>query len=99
MNRKRQKLSIFIWGMAVLIIRGLYLFLGWNSVTDIYGFYENAMIRAEESEPMLSSGLSFVYSNFLSDILRFTGNYIHVIFVIQVLLQVVSIFLFMCVFY
>ncbi len=95
MNRKRQKLSIFIWGMAVLIIRGLYLFLGWNSVTDIYGFYENAMIRAEESEPMLSSGLSFVYSNFLSDILRFTGNYIHVIFVIQVLLQVVSIFLFL----
>lgn len=94
MSKGRRKISIAAWSVMVFISRILYLVLGWNTVTDDYGFYQHAMIRAEESEPLLSSGLSFAYSNFLSILLRFTGNRICVVFVVQMIMQVMALLLF-----
>ena len=61
----KRRASIIIWTILVAGVRALYVFLHWNMVTDYYGYYEHAMIRAEESMPVLSSGLALAYTDIL----------------------------------
>lgn len=93
-NRKRRA-SIIIWIVLVALIRVLYLFLNLNSVTDQYSYFEHAMIRAAESEPQLSSGLSFAYTNTLSKLLLLCGNRIEAVIIFQTVLQLLALYLFL----
>ena len=57
-KRRKRRASIIIWTILVAGVRALYVFLNWNMVTDYYGYYERAMVRAEAGTPILSSGLA-----------------------------------------
>lgn len=90
MKGKKQNIAIAIWSVVILSAQLVYGVLQWNTVTDSYGF------GAKEGRELLSSGLSFAYSNFLSRIFSLTGNNIHAAFIVQLLLQVMTAVLLFC---
>lgn len=96
MKSKKQRASIIIWTILVAGVRALYVFLHWNMVTDYYGYYEHAMIRAEESIPVLSSGLALAYTDILSKLLALCGNHLEAVLVLQGVLQVAALYFFLC---
>ena len=92
---KKRRASIIIWTILVAGVRALYVFLHWNMVTDYYGYYEHAMIRAEESMPVLSSGLALAYTDILSKLLALCGNHPEAVLVLQGVLQVAALYFFL----
>ena len=96
MKRRKRRASIIIWTILVAGVRALYVFLNWNMVTDYYGYYERAMIRAEESTPLLSSGLVYAYTNVLSKLLSLCGNHLEAVLVFQGILQMAALYCFLC---
>lgn len=95
MKSKKRRASIIIWIILVAGVRALYVFLHWNMVTDYYGYYEHAMIRAEESTPVLSSGLALAYTDILSKLLALCGNHLEAVLVLQGVLQVAALYFFL----
>lgn len=95
MKKRKRRASIIIWIVLVALIRMLYMILILNSVTDQYSYFEHAMIRAGESEPQLSSGLSFAYTNTLSKLLLLCGNRIEAVIIFQTVLQILALYLFL----
>lgn len=95
MKRMKRRASIIIWTILVAGVRALYVFLNWNMATDYYGYYEHAMIRAEESTPLLSSGLVYAYTNVLSKLLSLCGNHLKAVLVLQGVLQVAALYFFL----
>ena len=95
MKRRKRRASIIIWTILVAGVRALYVFLNWNMVTDYYGYYERAMIRAEESTPLLSSGLAYAYTNVLSKLLSLCGNHLEAVLVFQGILQMAALYCFL----
>ncbi len=95
MKRMKRRASIIIWTILVAGVRALYVFLNWNMVTDYYGYYECAMIRAEESTPLLSSGLAYAYTNVLSRLLALCGNHLEAVLVFQGILQLAALYCFL----
>ena len=95
MKSKKRRASIIIWIILVAGVRALYVFLHWNMVTDYYGYYECAMIRAEESVPVLSSGLVLAYTDILSKLLALCGNHLEAVQVLQGVLQVAALYFFL----
>ena len=95
MKSKKRRASIIIWTILVAGVRALYVFLHWNMVTDYYGYYEHAMIRAEESTPVLSSGLTLAYTDILSKLLALCGNHLEAVLVLQGVLQVAALYFFL----
>ena len=95
MKSKKRRASIIIWTILVAGVRALYVFLHWNMVTDYYGYYEHAMIRAEESMPVLSSGLALAYTDILSKLLALCGNHPEAVLVLQGVLQVAALYFFL----
>lgn len=94
MKSNKRRASIIIWTILVAGVRALYVFLHWNMVTDYYGYYEHAMIRAEESTPVLSSGLALAYTDILSKLLALCGNHLEAVLVLQGVLQVAALYFF-----
>lgn len=94
-KKRKRRASIIIWIVLVAVIRVLYMFLNLNSVTDQYGYFEHAMIRAGESEAQLSSGLSFAYTNTLSKVLLLCGNRMEAVMIFQTVLQLLALYLFL----
>ena len=94
-KRRKRRASIIIWTILMAGVRALYVFLNWNMVTDYYGYYERAMIRVEESEPVLSSGLAYVYTNVLSKLLLLCGNHSEAALIFQGILQVAALYFFL----
>lgn len=88
-----QTLLTLLWGAAVAGSRVLYFLLRKQTAVDTYEYFANAMIRAEESEIPLNSGLAYAYTKNLSGLLRFTGNRIEAVCVYQMVLQILWIIL------
>lgn len=82
-----------LWGLAVAGSRILYFFLRKQEAVDTYEYFVNAMIRMEESDITLNSGLAYAYTGNLSGLLRFTGNRIEAVCVYQMVLQILWIIL------
>ena len=89
---KKKNLIIYsIWLFLTVAVRTLYYLFDYTGVKDSYGFYDSAMIRLEEGEYLLSSGLGFAYNNALVKYLKIAGNNIDVIFSWQLILEIVAI--------
>ena len=73
----------------------MYVFLNWNMVTDYYGYYERAMVRAEAGTPLLSSGLVYAYTDLLSKLLSLCGNHLQAVLVFQGILQTAALYCFL----
>lgn len=73
----------------------MYIFLNWNMVTDYYGYYERAMVRAEAGTPILSSGLAYAYTDLLSKLLSLCGNHLQAVLVFQGILQTAALYCFL----
>lgn len=95
MKSKKRRASIIIWTILVAGVRALYVFLHWNMVTDYYGYYEHAMIRAEAGTPILSSGLAYAYTDLLSKLLSLCGNHLQAVLVFQGILQTAALYCFL----
>ena len=95
MKRRKRRASIIIWTILVAGVRALYVFLNWNMVTDYYGYYERAMVRAEAGTPILSSGLAYAYTDLLSKLLSLCGNHLQAVLVFQGILQTAALYCFL----
>lgn len=73
----------------------MYVFLNRNMVTDYYGYYERAMVRAEAGTPILSSGLAYAYTDLLSKLLSLCGNHLQAVLVFQGILQTAALYCFL----
>lgn len=89
---KRGSICNFIWILAAVSSRIFWVISG--TVRDTYGYFEYAMIRAEEERPVLAAGLSAGYAKNLSGVLRFMGNRPEVIGGYQAILQILWLILF-----
>lgn len=95
MKKKTQILLISLWGLAVAGSRILYFLLNRRPVVDTYEYFANAMIQVEKSSTPFTSGLAYAYTDFLSGLLRFTGNRIEAVSFFQMITQILwLIFLF-----
>lgn len=95
MKKKTQILLISLWGLAVAGSRILYFSLNRRPVVDTYEYFANAMIQVEKSSAPFTSGLAYAYTEFLSRLLRFTGNRIEAVSIFQMITQILwIIFLF-----
>lgn len=94
-KRRKRRASIIIWTILVAGVRALYVFLNWNMVTDYYGYYERAMVRAEAGTPILSSGLAYAYTDLLSKLLSLCGNHLQAVLVFQGILQTAALYCFL----
>ncbi len=95
MKKKTQILLISLWGLAVAGSRMLYFLLNRRPVVDTYEYFANAMIQVEKSSTPFTSGLAYAYTDFLSGLLRFTGNRIEAVSFFQMITQILwLIFLF-----
>lgn len=88
MKKKTQILLILFWGLAVAGSRILFFFTCRRSAVDTYEYFTNAMIQAEKSSVPFTSGLAYAYTEFLSDLLRFTGNRIEAVGICQMVIQI-----------
>lgn len=95
MKKRKRRASIMIWIALVTIIRVLYVFLNRNVVTDLYSYFEHATRKAGERELLLTSGLSFAYTNVLSKVASWSGNRIEAVMLFQVILQILALCLFL----
>lgn len=93
MKKKTQVLLSLLWGLSAAGSRILYFYIRKQSVSDTYGYFANAMIRAGESKIPLNMGLAHAYTQNLSGLLRFTGNRIEAACVYQMVLQILWIIL------
>lgn len=95
MKKKTQILLISLWGLAVAGSRILYFWLSRRPIVDTYEYFSNAMIQAEKTGGAFTSGLAYAYTEFLSGLLRFTGNRIEAVIISQMITQILwLIFLF-----
>ena len=90
MVKRRDRIIYYIWLFLTVAVRLLYYLLDYKGVKDSFGFYDSGMIRLEEGEKVLSSGMGFAYTNAVSKILGLFGNDIHVIFVWQLVLETIA---------
>ncbi len=95
MKKKTQILLISLWGLAVAGSRIFYFWLSRRPIVDTYEYFSNAMIQAEKTGGAFTSGLVYAYTEFLSGLLRFTGNRIEAVIISQMITQILwLIFLF-----
>ena len=90
MIKRKDRIIFYIWLFVTTASRILFYLFDYTGVLDTYGFYDSAMIRLEEGEKVLSSGLGFAYTNSAARLLGLFGNKITVIFIWQLILEVVA---------
>lgn len=88
MNKKKNWLLLLLWFFVAATSRIQYYIFCGRSMVDTYGCFSYAMMRAEKQEPVLSSGLSYAFTNNLSRLLKFTGNLIDVVGIYQLVIQI-----------
>ena len=94
MEKKKQRLLTTVWILVASGIRILYFFLEHRNISDTYEYYAHSVIELGKKEPFLTSGLSYAYTEKLSDLLGFMGNHMEPIAVCQMLMQVVWLIVF-----
>ncbi len=90
MTKRKDRIIFYIWLFLAAASRILFYLFDYTGVLDTYGFYDSAMIRLEEGEKVLSSGLGFAYTNAASRLLGLFGNNIITIFIWQLVLEVIA---------
>ncbi|MDE6186302.1 MAG: hypothetical protein K2G39_12880 [Lachnospiraceae bacterium] len=93
MNKKKNWLLLLLWFFVAATSRIQYFIFGGRSMTDTYGYFSYAMIRAVKQTPVLNSGLSYAFTKSLSRLLMFTGNLIDAVGIYQLVIQVLWIVL------
>ncbi len=94
MDKRRQGLLTAIWILAAAAIRILYFLFGGGVPADTYEYYAGAMVRAGDTEPILTSGIAYAYTENLSKLLTFFGNRIEPVVIWQLVLQILWITMF-----
>lgn len=94
MEKKREVLPVVLWTLTAAGIRVLYFLLSNGQMNDTYEYYAHAMIEPGQKEPVLTSGLAYMYTESLSYLLGFVGNHIESVAVYQLLLQTVWLLLY-----
>lgn len=94
MEKKRQRLTAFLFLLVTAGIRILYFLYGNQTITDTYEYFKYAMVQLEEKELLLTSGLAYAYTEHLSKLLGFLGNRMEPVAVYQLLLQIVWLLVF-----
>ncbi len=90
MSKRRERIIILIWLLVTTAIRVLYYLLDYTGVTDPYGFYDSAILCAEQGEYYTASGLGFAYTNAITTFIRWIGFDMTIIFIWQLLMEIVS---------
>lgn len=88
MEKKKLRLFTAVWMLVASGIRILYFFLGNRHIADTYEYYAHSVIELGKKEPFLTSGLAYVYTEKLSNLLGFMGNHMEPIAAYQMLMQV-----------
>ncbi|MCR5501904.1 MAG: hypothetical protein K6F53_02755 [Lachnospiraceae bacterium] len=91
--KKRERITILIWLLFTCAIRVLYYLFDYTGVTDPYGFFDYAILRAEQQEYYTGSGLGFAYTHMLERFVLVFYDDISVVFVWQLLLELIALFL------
>lgn len=86
-----ESIAIILWLAVTAGIRIRYLLTGNIAVTDYFNYFEAAMIQADKQEPVLTSGIAYVYSQSLSKLFWFTGNRLDIVAVYQTVIQMLAI--------
>lgn len=90
MNKKRKITAGILFCLIFVLcagIRGFLLADGQIPLSDDASLYEASMIREEKNEQVMTSGVVFAYTEILTDVLKFTGNKLEAVAVMQLLLQ------------
>lgn len=95
MNKRKSGLLFFTGVLFIICSRILFFFFAGAGVEDTYGYFEQAMIRMEKTEPFFSSGLSYGFTHALSVALRFVGNRHFMAGLWQMTLQILWMILFL----
>lgn len=96
MKTKKRPLIILIWWALTVGIRILYYWFTYSPIQDTFGFFDSAIIRLEEGEHLLSSGLGFAFTNVLADLAGIFGTDIGWVFYFQLILEIFALlFLFL----
>ena len=88
MNKKRKITAGILFCLIFVLcagIRGFLLADGQIPLSDDASLYEASMIREEKNEPVMTSGVVFAYTEILTDVLKFTGNKLEAVAVMQLL--------------
>ena len=96
MNKKRKITAGILFCLIFVLcagIRGFLLADGQIPLSDDASLYEASMIREEKNEPVMTSGVVFAYTEILTDVLKFTGNKLEAVAVMQLLLQCATVVL------
>ena len=96
MNRKRKITTGLLFCLIFVLcagIRGFLLADGQIPLKDEAALYEASMIREEKNEPVMTSGVVFAYTEIVTDVLKFTGNKLEAVAVMQLLLQCATVVL------
>ncbi len=76
--------------LGFVVIRGLSLLPSWGNIVDSYGYYSAAVIGQEQMSAKLSSGISYAYTESLSDLISIIGNEKWFVAVYHILLQIIT---------
>lgn len=87
MENKKQLVLSVLWVLAAPITRILYFLFDSRTVVDTYGYY--AHVTGMESEPFLTSGMAYAYTNHLSKVLPYLEAGTEGIGLYHLILQVV----------
>lgn len=96
MNKKRKITAGILFCLIFVLcagIRGFLLADGQIPLRDDVSLYEASMIREEKNEPVMTSGVVFAYTEIVTDVLKFTGNKLEAVAVMQLLLQCATVVL------
>ena len=96
MNKKSKITAGILFCLIFVLcagIRGFLLADGHIPLRDDASLYEASMIREEKNEPVMTSGVVFAYTEILTDVLKFTGNKLEAVAVMQLLLQCAAVVL------
>lgn len=74
MEKKKQKLLMTIWLSVAALSRILYFYLVQEKAVDTYAYYANASVKTGITEPVLTSGLAYAYTENLSNLLELLGG-------------------------
>lgn len=79
---------------AAAILYRFYLILHFDESIKESSFYDMAMVKSDGGVPEITHGASYLYTVCLSFVLSFTGNKVAAGVMLQMILQVIAIFLF-----
>lgn len=92
-----KKNALFVSGFFLFVITRIIYLLCYKGVTDPYGYFKKAMIRAQDRQVSLtSSGIALAYTGSLSKLFMFVGNRMDAVVWFHFVLQTAAFVLIVC---